>query len=784
WFATRVGRPTDVQARAWPVIAAGEHALVTAPTGSGKTLTAFLWALDRLLTGAWPPGGVRVLYVSPLKALNTDIRRNLLGPLAELRARFDHEGVPVPALHVQPRSGDTEPRDRRRLLRRPPEVLITTPESLNILLSTRPGRALFGELETVILDEIHAVAGTKRGTHLITAVDRLVPLAGEFQRIALSATVRPLETVAAFVGGFVRVTAGPDPDYAPRPVTIVQSDDSKELAARVRYPSPVGDDLDAWWEALTAELKGLIRQHRSTLLFTNSRRMCEKLSLFLNRDEDPPLAYSHHGSLSRETRQAVEERLKNGELKAIVATSSLELGIDIGALDQVLLVQTPPDVSAAVQRWGRAGHSVGEVSRGVIFPLHGRDLLRAAAMVPCVLAKDIEAVQPLSAPLDVLAQNLITMAGVESWDLDELYDELRCSWPFRWLSRRQYDLVLDMLAGRYSTTRLATLQPRVVVDRIANRLHSREGATRLARVSGGTIPDRGYFQLRHADTRARIGELDEEFVWERSAGDSFILGNQVWRILTITHNDVLAVPGRGGAMAPFWKGEEMSRGAHFATRCAELLEEADRRLDDPLFAADLRERCHLEPDAATALIDFLLRQRDHTGTPLPHRHHLLVELVEQPDAEPAVPQAILHTHWGRDLNRPYALALAGAWEEAYAEQLAFHADQDCIMLTPSREIGAGELLSLVAPDDLDRLLRLRLESSGLFGARFRENAARATISPSSWRPGAAACRTSSTCPPCASGWRSWSAARPPGARRTPSSPRPSPAAWCGARPTA
>ncbi len=747
WFAERYGEPTPVQAAAWPEIAAGRHVLATAPTGSGKTLTAFLWALDRLLSGAWEGGATRVLYVSPLRALNADIERNLLSPLAELEATFRAADAPCQPVRVATRSGDTPGPERQRMLRRPPEVLITTPESLNILLTSRGGRSLLGALATVILDEIHAVAGSKRGTHLATAVERLVPLSGEFQRLALSATVRPLERVARFVGG--RILEGEDGGegrYRDREVAIVAAGGAKAYDLRVASalpetaPPPDASTAPAEpppnaWDALAAELAARIGGNRSTLVFANSRRTTEKLTRLLNAGAPGDFVYSHHGSLSREIRQVVERRLKEGSLAGIVATNSLELGIDIGALDEVILVQTPPTVASAVQRVGRAGHGVGEVSRARLYPLFERDLLDAAVVARAVLDGDVEEVRPVPSPLDVLAQIVLSMAAAETWSLDRLYAFVRATDPYRDLPRRAFDLVLEMLAGRYADARVRELEPRVTIDRLAGTVRARPGAARLLYASGGTIPDRGSFHLRLADSLAKLGELDEEFVWERALGDTFTLGAQSWRIQAITHNDVLVHPAaaRGAGMAPFWKAEGRDRGAFLAERRALFLAGAEADLARRGGADGLRARLAadhaMEPAAAAALVAWLERQRRETGAALPHRRHLLAEWTGEAAGEGRGRRLILHTLWGGRLNRPWALALVGAAAERLGLALEVELDDDCVTLPLPQGIDLAQFLSWVRPDNVVALLRGRLERTGFFGARFRESAGRALLLP-------------------------------------------------------
>jgi ATP-dependent Lhr-like helicase len=732
WFAERVGPPTTVQAQAWHRIAAGEHVLVIAPTGSGKTLTAFLWALDRLIRGDLPLGRTGVLYVSPLKALNNDIRRNLLKPLAELRQRFREEEEPFPEIRVQTRSGDTPSSERRRMQRRPPEILITTPESLNLLLSSSGGRGVLRGIRTVILDEIHAVAGNKRGAHLMTAVERLVPINGEFQRLALSATVNPVETIAAFIGGYRIAGSLGDPLYEPRRVSTVRSPLSKAYEVRVGFAEEI-DNLDLYgsiWEPLAAALKERIRRNRSTLIFVNSRRLCEKLTLQINEGEEKAIAYAHHGSLSREIREEVEKRLKAGELRAIVATNSLEMGIDIGTLDEVFLIQSPPSVSSAIQRVGRAGHQVGQASRGTLVPTHDQDILETAVISSAIREQDLETLRPLQGPLDLLAQVIVSMTAMEVWDIDALYVQLRAGYPYRHLAREHFELVLNMLAGRYAGTRIRELQPRLSIDRLDNTVAARKGAVLVLYASGGTIPDRGYFHLRHDQTNALIGELDEEFVWEAAVGQSLRLGTQNWRIERITHNEVFVSPiGAQTAPAPFWRGEDLSRNFHFSQRIARFLEWADDRLEDPGLSQDLQNAYGMEPHIAVRLVDYLRKQKKSTGCALPHRHHVLLEFVRAGPGDTPGNQLVWHTVWGGRVNRPLAMALDAAWQEKYDHRIEVYPDNDCVVLLLPHETDAEEILSLVTGSTVEGLLRQRLEVSGFFGARFRECAGRALLLP-------------------------------------------------------
>lgn len=726
WFEDNFDGPTAVQAAAWPVIARGEHALVTAPTGSGKTLTAFSWSLSQFAAGHYPTGRTKVLYISPLKALNNDIQKNLLVPLNAL-----HQDYQCPAVRVAIRSGDTTQSDRQRMLRNPPDILITTPESLSLLLTTAKGRAALSQVETLILDEIHSVVDNRRGVLLMANVERLAAIAGEFQRIALSATVAPLSQVADYV-------AGKDASGQLRPITIVNPASEKQIEFRVRFPPAAkhaAEEGKKIWDPLSDDFRDIIDGNTSTLFFTNSRRLAEKITLKINTDEIAPLAYAHHGSLARDIRTEVERRLKAGELKAIVATNSLEMGIDVGHLDEVVMVQSPPSIAATLQRIGRSGHGVGETSVGTLYPTHAQDFLAAAVLAEAVRARELEPLKPMRGPLDVLAQIIISICATDPWPVDEVFRLVTRASPYHQLVREHFDLVVDMLSGRYSGSRIRELKPRLTHDRIHGTIQATRGAVLAMYNSGGTIPDRGYFKMRHADTGGVLGELDEEFVWEATLGDTFTLGTQHWQIQRITHNDVIVRPARAGASAPpFWRSEFFNRSFHFADRIGQYLAVKDEQLARNAQAEiidELTQRDGFAETAASELVDFLQAQREHTNAPLPHRHHLLLELVRAGPAGYQGPddprQLVLHTYWGGQLNQPYALALRAAWQRRYQQKLDIHADNNAIVLQCRGEIDPHQLLSLVSAAELLPLLRASLEQSGFFGARFRECAGRSLL---------------------------------------------------------
>jgi ATP-dependent helicase Lhr and Lhr-like helicase len=824
WFEGAFAVPTQAQAQAWRAIGGrdtggvGADTLVIAPTGSGKTLAAFLWAIDRLASSPAPADRkrrTRVLYVSPLKALAVDIERNLRSPLTGIRQAARRLGLPEPDIQVGVRTGDTAAEDRRKLATRPPDILITTPESLFLMLTSQARETLRG-VETVIVDEIHAVAGTKRGAHLALSLERLDALrgsssgqgassqggsdhegsghgasghagagGGRAQRVGLSATVRPAAEVASFLGGSRPVTiAAPAAAKRIELEVVVPVEDMRDLSDMpqsqlpsdggghrgVRGVAPPGETAGGGpdtvapfaigsdsgprrsiWPHVEERVLDLIQAHNSTIVFANSRRLAERLCGRLNElaserafiaaggvpgeapaagGEDVVIARAHHGSVSRQERTEIEEALKAGRLPAVVATSSLELGIDMGAVDLVIQVESPPSVASGLQRVGRAGHNVGDVSRGVIFPKYAADLVQAAVVAERMQAGAIEELRIPRNPLDVLAQQVVAMTALDDWSVDELEAVVRRSAPFATLTRSVLEAVLDMLAGRYPGEEFAGLRPRIVWDRVAGVIHGRPGAQKLAVTSGGTIPDRGYFGvfLPAAESRQprRVGELDEEMVYESRVGDVFVLGASSWRIEDITPDRVLVLPAPGQpGKLPFWHGDTPGRPAELGKA----------------LGAKVRELAALPPDAAVAsltasgldalaagnLVSYLSDQRAATGH-VPDDRTLVVERFRDELGDWRV---VLHSPYGDRVHAPWALAITARLRERYGgmDVQALHTDDGIIIRVPDSDEPPPAAIALLDPEEIGDIITAEVGGSALFASRFRECAARALLLP-------------------------------------------------------
>lgn len=752
WFVRTFDVPTAVQAEAWPLIAAGHSTLLLAPTGSGKTLAAFLVAIDRILfhTPTGQPPGVRVLYISPLKALGVDVERNLRSPLIGVRSTAEWQGVPHHVPQVGVRSGDTPARDRRQLIRQPPDILITTPESLYLLLTSQ-ARDTLRRVDTVIVDEIHSLVATKRGAHLFLSLERLEQLRRDgdaalppMQRIGLSATQRPLDEVARLLGGG-EATGNPDEPPRPRPVKIVEAGRRKQLELRIEVPvadmarlaEPVpvsgsaaaGPALPSIWPAIHPRLVELIRAHRSTMIFVNSRRLAERLAAALNESAGEELVLAHHGSIAKQKRLEIEDKLKRGQLPGIVATSSLELGIDMGAVDLVIQIEAPPSIASGIQRIGRSGHHVGAPSSGVLFPKYRGDLLACAAATEKMAQGDVEPTLYPRNPLDVLAQQVVAMAAMAPLAVDRLYATVRSAAPFFDLPRTSFEGVLDLLSGRYPADEFAELKPRVTWDRIAGQITARRGAQRVAIANAGTIPDRGLYGVFLAGdgtAGSRVGELDEEMVFETHPGDVFLLGASSWRVLDITHDRVLVVPAAGepGRM-PFWRGEGPGRPLEFGRAIGALVRRL-MRLPREQAAADLQQQHGLEPQAAHNLLRYLHDQSEATGE-VPHDRTLVVECFLDEVGDWRI--AIL-SPFGARVHAPWAIATVARLRERTPGEVDMVWSDDGIVfrLPESDEPPSWEWL-FPTPDEIEDLVVSQLGATAMFASHFRENAARALLLP-------------------------------------------------------
>ncbi len=776
WFRGAFPEPTPAQAGAWNAISAGKHALVVAPTGSGKTLSAFLWAIDSVFrerteqpARARDGSRTRILYISPLKALGVDVERNLRSPLIGIGQSARRLGVEAPSVTVGVRSGDTTSSDRRKLVSDPPDILITTPESLYLMLTSRAGETL-RDVHTVIIDEVHAVAATKRGAHLAVSLERLDALRRTHghdepaQRIGLSATVRPIDEVARFLGGAapVEIVAPPASKTFELGV-VVPMDDMTNPPPPPGAPKDAGDAADAEYTEVTGSvwphveeaIVDRILQNKSTIVFSNSRRLAERLTGRLNEiyserigvalpeasvpaammaqagataGADPVLAKAHHGSVSKEQRAQVEEELKSGVLRCVVATSSLELGIDMGAVDLVIQVEAPPSAASGLQRVGRAGHQVGEISRAALFPKHRGDVLHTAIVTERMLAGKIEAIQVPRNPLDILAQQTVAASALGEISVEEWFEIVRRSAPFQSLPRSAYEATLDLLAGRYPSDEFAELRPRLVWDRDAGTLTGRPGAQRIAVTSGGTIPDRGLFGVFVAgeSTGARVGELDEEMVYESRVGDVFTLGTTSWRIAEITHDRVNVIPAYGQpGKVPFWHGDGIGRPFELGEALGRFSREVSAAT--PEKAAQRLIDAGLDEQARMNLMAHLTEQREATGT-LPTDRTLTVERGRDEVGDWRV---ILHSPYGMKVHAPWALAInARIRERLGVEGSAVASDDGIIVRIPDAEAEPpGAELFVFDPDELEQLVTQEVGGSALFASRFRECAARALLMP-------------------------------------------------------
>ena len=764
WFAGTFPGPTRAQRLAWPEIAAGRSTLVLAPTGSGKTLAAFLAAIDRLMFTPAPPAAerCRVVYISPLRALAFDVERNLRAPVVGIARTAELRGAAFHRPEIGLRTGDTPAAERARMAHRPPDILITTPESLFLVLTSR-ARAMLSSVELVIVDEIHALVGTKRGAHLALSLERLAEIARQPpQRVGLSATQRPLDEVARYLGGGEGARA-----WRPRPVSIVDAAEGKAFDLKVEVPvedmSRLGETVPAAvegggadevvegpagavarrsiWPAIHPRLLELVRAHRSTLIFVNSRRLAERLAAALNDLAGEELVRAHHGSVAREQRIAIEDALKAGRLPAIVATSSLELGIDMGAIDLVVQIETPPSVAAGMQRIGRAGHQAGAVSRGVIFPKYRGDLLSTAAITRAMQEGAVEATRVPANPLDVLAQQLVAACVEGPRSVDSLFALARRAAPYAKLPRAQFEGVLDMLSGRYPSDEFAELRPRLVWDRLRGMVRSREGAARLAIANAGTIPDRGLYGVFLADGgegapdgRAggrRVGELDEEMVFESRVGEVFVLGASSWRIVEITRDRVLVAPAPGepGKM-PFWHGDRAPRPVELGRAVGALTRELASGPRERSVAR-LVEQHALTPVAARNLLAYLEEQREATGV-LPDDRTLVLERTRD---EMGDWRLCLLSPWGGRVHAPWSLALQARMRAAGETEVeTLWSDDGIVVRIPDRERPPDAADLIPEPEDVEGLVVGELGQSALFAARFREAAARALLLPRR-RPG-------------------------------------------------
>lgn len=760
WFTSEFGEPSPPQVQAWPHIANGENVLIHAPTGSGKTLAAFLSAIDRLFSTTKPNKrctGVETLYISPLKALNNDIERNLRQPLIGIREAAAKLGEELPEITAEVRTGDTPQSARARMVRRPPHILITTPESLYLILTSPQARNMLREVKTVILDEIHSLSGTKRGVHLSLSLERLEQLSPNFQRIGLSATQKPLEEVARFLGG-QHVTETQDGLASePRPVTIVDAQFEKKLEVDVigMPDREIGESVASIWPQIIPSVLKDIDANRTTLVFANSRRQAEQATDRLNEqiraELDPSVAppedlddlsstegpfYAHHGSIADDTRHMLEEALKAGELSALVGTSSLELGIDIGTVDLVVQLQSPKTVTQGLQRVGRSGHRVGETSRYRIYATHEEDLLESAIIARGMADGEVEEVYTPQNALDVLSQQVIAAVASDDWRVDDLFRVFRGAYPYHRLERSSFDAVLKLVSGKYPRHLFNSLRARVNWDEAGGMLRPLPGTRMHAVDNGGAIVDRGAFPVYLPDRKTRIGELDEEFVYESKPGDAFVLGSQVWRAADIDDDRVIVEPAPGAApRMPFWRGEFPWRPLQLSRRLAQFKAEIATRLEpyvdeesDPPEVRDwLQQDYFCDEPAARQIINYIRRQMRSTGGVATDRS-LLVETYSDSVGDRRL---VVHSSFGGKVNGPWSVALSAVIKDRTGVEPEVEVNDDGIMfrLPGADDEFPEDLLTALTPDQVRERVLAGLTDSALFGALFRQNAQRALLLP-------------------------------------------------------
>ncbi len=729
WFQSEFGQATPAQVEGWPAIQRNENALILAPTGSGKTLSAFLWAIDSLVVDRLEENyfpALRVVYVSPLKALSNDIEKNLQVPLEGIGRLAEAEGLSLAPIRTAVRTGDTPASERRSFTKSPPEILITTPESLYILLTSK-ARDVFADVRTVIVDEIHNLARSKRGVHLALTLERLERLTpGPVQRIGLSATQRPLEEIARFLGG-------QDAESAPRPVTIVDVGGRKQMDVRVVSVAPDFTNLpdQSIWSLVFPEVYSLIQRRRTTLVFTNNRRLAERVAARLNELSEEELALAYHGSMSPEARREMEDRLKKGDIRCLVSTSALELGIDIGSIDLVIQLQSPKGVAAALQRVGRSGHLVSATSQGRLFPTFREDLVETAVVAKEMYAGWVERTIVPKDALDVLAQQIVASVAMDDWNVEALYGLMRRAYPYQNLTRNVFLSVLRMVAGRYGEGDFRNLRARVSWDPQNDTIRKLPGSQSLAVTSGGTIPDRGLFAA-YLESGKRIGELDEEFVFESRVGEVFLLGSSSWRIQEIRMDRVIVKAAFGEpAKMPFWKGEGIGRDYELSLKVGEFRREVGQRSQDPDVSLWLGKNYALDSRSAWNIVSYLKSQQVATRV-IPDDRNIVAEIFRD---EIGNPRIAIHSVFGRRVNDLLALVLGQRLRDVLRVNVPYQQQDNGILFDVPDSVAAvepdtiREILRNLRTDNLRDWVVEEIARSPLFVAAFRENAMRSLLLP-------------------------------------------------------